>query len=421
MNNSSQPPLIGRLAAPLVRDALAAAPVVLLQGPRQCGKSTIARMLVEEGRLDRYLTLDDIEPLEAAKRTPDDFVAGIADRVVIDEIQRAPELLRAIKARVDRDRTPGRFLLTASANVLLLPRLSETLAGRMRIVDLWPFAQTEIQSVSSGFISACFSDEPMSPAIMPESRAALMQHILGGGYPPALATSTPAQRADWFASHARTLATRTVPDIVRIEGLLELPRLMRMLATRTGTLLNAADIARGVGLPQTTLKRYLAVLQAAFVLQLVPAWTAESGRRLIRTPKLLFTDTGFASSLMQLDADRLEIEPALTGQLVETFAAMELVKLATWSHPRVALHHFRSAAGHEVDLVLEGPAGRLVGVEVKSAIRGSGDDARGLRALAESSGSRFHRGVVLYAGDEVRPLGKNMDLVPMSALWTAQA
>lgn len=396
-------------------------PVVLIQGPRQSGKSTLARTLVEQGVLDHYVTLDDVEPLEWARRSPDGFVDSLRGRVVLDEIQRAPELLRAIKANVDRERTPGRFLLTGSANVLLLPRLSESLAGRMRIIDLWPFAQEELSGHASHFIDVLFADGPLDLGPAPEARDAVFERMLRGGYPPALALRDPAQRDGWFDSHARTLATRTVPDIAQLEGLLELPRLMRLLASRSGTLLNTAEVARGIGMPQTTIKRYMAVLHAAFLVHLVPAWTAGTGRRLIRTPKSWFTDTGLAASLLRLDGPRLEVEPALSGQLLETFVGLELLKLSTWNRTRVGLHHFRSAAGHEVDMVLEGPAGRIVGIEVKASTRGSRDDLRGLNALAESSGERFHRGVVFYTGTELRALGPRVDLVPISALWSGTA
>lgn len=414
------PGAIRRNSAAAVEAALAASPVTLLQGPRQCGKSTLARMLVDSGRLDRYVTLDDIEPLESATQRPDEFVTGLQGRVVIDEIQRAPEVLRAIKASVDRERSAGRFLLTGSANVLMLPKLSETLAGRMRIVDLWTFAQDELASRSSTFIDACFAQGPLAVRATNESRDALLARVLRGGYPPAVAAASAADRDAWFESHVRTLITRTVPDIANIDGLLELPRLLRLLATRTSALLNAADLSRSAGLPQTTLKRYLAILQAAFVTHPVPAWTPGVGRRLIRAPRLWLTDSGFAASLMRLDAARLEHEPALLGALVETFVGTELLRMLGWSQTRADLFHFRTSAGHEVDLVLEGPAGKIVGIEVKASVRGSLDDARGLTALAEASGERFHRGIVLYAGNELRPLGPRFDLVPISALWSTE-
>lgn len=397
--------------------ALAVSPVVLLQGPRQCGKSTLARSLVEAGKLDRYITLDDIEPLALATKQPDVFVERLKGRVVIDEVQRAPELLRAIKARVDRERAPGRFLLTGSANVLMLPKLSETLAGRMRIVDLWPFAQDELAERASTFIDALFAEGALAVPAGKDTRAAFLGRVLRGGYPPIHALGDEAQREGWFDSHARTLTTRTVPEIVRFEGLLELPRLLQLLAARTGTLLNMAEISRHAGIPQTTLKRYMAVLQAAFLIRPLPGWTSGAGRRLIRAPKLWFTDTGFAAGLLRLDAARLDHEPSLLGHFLESFVGLELLKLSGWSKASVQLHHFRTANGREVDLVLEGPGGRVVGVEVKAAERGQRDDAHGLEALAEAAGKRFHRGVVLYTGSEVVPIGRRMDLVPLDAIW----
>ena len=409
---------IRRNAAEAIEAALSASPVVLLQGPRQSGKSTLARMLVAAGRLDHYVTLDDIEPLEFATRHPDAFVDSLRGRVVLDEIQRAPGLMRAIKASVDRDRTAGRFLLTGSADILLLPKVSETLAGRMRIVDLWTFSQDELAGHRSRFIDACFSDGPLVAPASCESRDDIVQRMLRGGYPAAITAASDHDRDAWFDSHVRTLITRTVPDIANIDGLTDLPRLLRIVAARTSALANNADLSRSVGLPQTTLKRYLGILQAAFVIRSTPAWTAGVGRRLIRAPRLWLTDTGFAASLMRIDAARLEFEPALLGALLETFAGMELVRLAGWSRTRADLHPFRSTAGHEVDLVLEGPAGSIVGIEVKAATRASLSYAHGLAALAEASGRRFHRGIVLYTGTESRPLGPRFDLLPISALWT---
>lgn len=423
--------MIRRNITDRLAEAMADRPVVLLHGPRQTGKSTLARWLVEQRETGHYLTLDDATSLAAARQDPRGFVGGLSagstlslngvgdaapTPLVIDEVQRVPELLPAIKLEVDHDRRPGGFLLTGSANALLVPRISESLAGRMEIVTLWPLSQGEIAGVREGFIDAMFRSK-FPTKLRPESKPTpLAERIVRGGYPEAF-DFPPHRRTAWFESYVTTVLQRDVRDLANIEGLTMLPRLLAMLAARVGSTANLSDFARGVGIPQSTLKRYFTLLETTFLIRMLPPWFTNTAKRLVKSPKLYLTDTGLASHLVGFDARRMTRDPQSAGHLLENFVVMELTKQATWSDTRVQLYHFRTAAQQEVDLVLENPAGDIVGVEIKTAASVSGNDLKGLRALAEIAGSRFVRGVVLYGGREIIPFSTRILAVPFGALW----
>ncbi len=401
------------LAAPL-REALDDTPVVLLHGARQTGKSTLAKA-VDARR--RYLTLDDATVLTSARSDAAAFVNSLSTPVVIDEVQRAPKLFLAIKASVDRDRRPGHFLLTGSANVMMLPRLADTLAGRMEILTLWPLSQGELEGQREGFVDAIFSAS-FSP---PSGAAPFLERVLQGGYPEAQVRKTPARRKAWFRSYVTTLLQRDVRDLSNVEALTELSRLLTVLAGRAAGQLNVADLSRTLSIPQTSLKRYMSLLEATFLVQVLPAWTAPVSRRLVKSPRLCLSDTGLAAALLDLDVQRLAHDPAIAGALLENFVVMELKKQMGWSRGLPSLWHYRTHDGLEVDVVLESPAGDVVGIEVKSGVTLSRNDWRGLRALREDAGARFRRGVVLYGGSEVVPFGEDLLAVPLSALWRMAA
>lgn len=397
--------------------ALADTPVVLLHGARQVGKSTLAHEVASGPYPARYLSFDDEAVLAAAKSDPPSFVHALQGPVVLDEIQRVPELLTAIKVAVDRNRRPGQFLLTGSANVLLLPRLSESLAGRLEVLTLWPLSQGEIGKVTEDFVDRTFAGRFERSPGAPVDRGELARRILAGGYPEAVLRSS-GRRSAWFQSYVTTIVQRTVRDIADIDRIREIPRLLAVLAARTGTLLNVADLSRALGMPQTTLQRYLALLHAAFLVELLPAWTGRARRRLLKSPKILTVDTGLASHLVGMDEQRLQSSVELWGAFVETFVLMEVIKQAGWSKTHPRLYHFRSASGEEVDIVLEGSAGALVGIEVKATMSIHADDFRGLRVFAEIAGARFLRGVLLYLGDQEVAFGPNLHALPISNLWS---
>jgi predicted AAA+ superfamily ATPase len=408
-------PLVRRHLHEGIADALAHARVVLVNGPRQAGKTTLVRHLVEnEGASREYLTLDDAGVLTAARRDPTGFVAGLSTPVVIDEVQRAPELFRAIKVAVDRDRHPGRFLLTGSANVLLLPRLANALVGRMEILTLWPLSEGERRGIREGFVDAAFRDGP--PVLKPASgrHVDLVERLLTGGFPePALH----GRRDAWFRGYVTTLLERDVRDLARLEQLTVLPPLLDLLAARSGSLLNTAELSRISALPHNTVRRHLALFEALYLTRRIPAWSGSATKRLAKTPKLFFTDTGLMAHLLQLSPERLRARPTLLGPLLENFAVMEIHKELGWNRTPATMFHYRSHAGHEVDIVLEGPAGHLVGIEVKASSTISASDLRGLQALQADRPKRFHRGLILYRGQTVVPFGPRLHAVPIDALW----
>lgn len=405
-----------RNLASAVEAALADTPVVLLVGPRQAGKTTLCR-LVAERRGARVLSLDDAATLSAAMADPAGFVGALDGPSVIDEIQKAPDLLPAIKLAVDRNRVAGRFLLTGSADVLSLPTVSESLAGRMEVLPLWPLSQGELAGRREGFIDAVFGGSALAVQSRGEPRASLAERALRGGFPEAVARRDPARRRAWFRAYVTTMLERDVRNLAQIEGLSDLPRLLNVLAARSASLVNVAELSRSVGLPHTTLTRYLALLEHTFLIRRVPAWAGNRARRAVKTPRIWIPDTGLLGHLAGLTVSRLAEEPASIGPLLETFVVSELTKQLGWSRTQVEIFHFRTHGGREVDVVLEADDGRLVGVEVKAAATVGTADMKGLMALREISGRRFHRGIVLYTGRETLPFGPTLWALPLTALW----
>lgn len=392
-------------------EALGDTPVVLLHGARQTGKTTLVRALSAELEAD-YLTFDDAAVRAAAEADPESFLARFGGTAIIDEVQRVPELALALKASVDRDRRPGRFLLTGSANVLHVPRLADALAGRMEVQTLWPLSQGEIAGREDDLLTALFADDfPIAAHRNPESP--LVDRVCAGGYPEVLQRKAADRRAAWFTAYINTILSRDIRDLANIAGLTDFPRLLALLASRVGGLLNFADVARSVQLPQTTLKRYLALLETTFLVKLLPAWSSNLGLRLAKAPKIYLADTGLLAHLLKFDRDRLD--PTMFGHVLENFVVMELCKQQTWSAVRAQMFHFRTQAGREVDLVIEGPGGKLVGVEIKAAAGVDSSDFRHLRELAALP--KFHRGVVVYTGTETLPFGDGMVAIPVAEIW----
>jgi predicted AAA+ superfamily ATPase len=406
--------MLRRHLTPALRESLGDSPVTMLVGARQTGKSTLARAFLDEGLVATYLTLDDGATLAAADADPDGFVAGLATPVAIDEVQRVPALLPAIKASVDRDRRPGRFLLTGSANVMLLPRVSESLAGRMETHVLWPLSQGEIEGRPETFLERLFGDG-LAGRLADDSD--LLDRIARGGFPLAV-TRSARRRGTWLDSYVDAVLQREVREIANVDRLASLPRLLALLAARTASLLNTAELARSSGIAQTTLQRYLTLLEHVFLLVRFPAWHANLGKRLVRSPKLHLADSGVACGLLGASAERLGNDPLLTSRLLESFVGMELVKQASWSSRPTRVYHFRTSAGREADFLLELRDGSVAAVEVKAGRTIERRDLAGLRMLVEDLGERFVRGVVLYGGTAVVPFGPRLEAWPMPSLWS---
>ncbi len=400
-----------------ILDSLSDTPVVYLQGARQTGKSTLVQAIAKDNHSAEYLSLDTAAVLSAAQSDPEGFIAGLAGPVVIDEVQRAPALALAIKSAVDAERRPGRFLLTGSASVTALPHLSESLAGRMELHTLWPFSQGEINERRETFVERVFKPKPALLEIQHLSERDLIEQILVGGYPEPLVRKKSDRRHAWFDSYITTTLHRDVRDLSNIDKPADVSRLLALLASRTCALVNYAELSRSLSMPQTTLKRYMALLEATFLIRLLPAWSSNLGKRLVKSSKLVLGDTGVLGHVLGLDRQYLGRDRTLLGHVLENFVAMELMKQLGWSQCRCRLFHFRTTAGQEVDFVLEDSAGRLVGIEMKSAATIGAKDFRGLKVLAELTGNRFQRGFILYTGHTVVPFAKNLQAVPVNHLW----
>lgn len=402
---------IDRLMRLKIEEALTDTPVILLHGARQVGKTTLAKSF--ENR--EYYTLDNNTTLTAAKNDPTGFIRGLPEQCTIDEIQLAPELLPAIKEQVDNNRKPGRFLLTGSANVLLVPKASESLAGRMEIIALHPLAQTEIAGTNTQLIPQAFNQQPVKHggAI---SKTDLIKRILEGGYPEPR-NRNPNRRQAWFDAYLTTILTRDVRDLSNIEGLSQLPRLLALLGARSANLLNLADLANNANIAYSTLQRYMTLLEAIFLVQLVQPWSGNLTSRLVKSPKVYLIDTALIAALLGANQAQLEVNPVLYGGLLETFVMNELRKLASWSDMQPKIFHFRTQAKQEVDVVLERANGQLLAFEVKASATVTMSDFKGLKILQTAIPDRFVHGAVLYTGDKVIPFGDNLSAIPLTALW----
>jgi uncharacterized protein len=406
-----QPSTFERQVRQKLESALSDTPVVLLQGARQVGKTTLTRTFATYS----YFTLDNAATLGLAKSDPTGFIAGLPEKSVIDEIQLAPELLPAIKERVDNNRKPGMFLLTGSANVLLLPKVSESLAGRMDIIVLSPLSQSEIAGTQPTFIADAFQKRtPKHTGGI--AKTELCKRILEGGYPEPRQRQGE-RRQDWFDAYLTTILSRDIRDLANIEGMAQLPRLLALLAARSANLLNLSDIGNSAKIPYTTLQRYMALLEATFLVKLIPAWSNNLTNRFVKAPKLYLLDSALTAALLGADENQLERNSTLYGALLETFAVNELHKLASWSQVKSKPFHFRTHTQHEVDVVLERMNGECIGVEIKASSTVTPKDFRGLQTLQSSMPERFVTGIILYTGDKVLPFGEGLSAAPITALW----
>ncbi|HEX6812450.1 MAG TPA: ATP-binding protein [Planctomycetota bacterium] len=407
--------LYPRHAEPRLLDALADSPVVLIHGPRQCGKTTLAQM-VGRRRGYEYFTFDDDVTRVAAETDPVGFVVRLPTRAILDEVQRVPRLFTAIKTAVDRDRAPGRFLLTGSANVLLVPKLADTLAGRMAIQRLHPLAQSELQRRRSSFIDRLFRGAFTARRSEPLGMQ-LVDRIVAGGYAPALARRTPTRRAAWYRDYVDTMVQRDVRSLARIASLETLPRLLAAAAGQTACLSNLADLAGPFQLSQPTIRDYVALLEGVFLLERLPPWHSNRLSRLVKTPKLHLGDTGVAAAILGLDGRALADDRQRLGRLLETFVFQELRRQASFGDDELRFHHFRDKDGGEVDVVIERGAREIAGVEIKAAATVVPGDFSGMRKLANAAGKRFTAGVVLYDGETSVGFGERLFAVPVRALW----
>lgn len=362
-----------------------------------------------------YLTLDDQTTLEAARTDPIAFVRGL-DLAIIDEVQRVPELMLAIKKAIDDDYRPGRFLLTGSANVMTLPRVADSLAGRMETIKLLPLSQSEVLGRRSTFLGSVFATRLSKPKNVAVGKA-LVEIVLTGGFPEAMKRRGGRRRQDWARSYFSSVLTRDLRDIADVEKLTELPKFVRLLAEHVGQLVNYSELGKGIGVNYKTAQRYIGLLEQIFLVGLLPPWYTNVIKRIVKTPKLHFFDSGLLATSRGLTIDRLTHNRIAFGALLETFVFAEIMKLMTWSELQLTLYHFRDQEKNEVDLVLERDDGMVAGIEIKASATVTPSDFGGMKKLADACGSKFAYGVVLYDGDTIVPFGSKLAAVPISCLW----
>ena len=407
------PSLYPRRIQQRLAEALLDTPVVLLAGPRQAGKTTLVRQIAAKGL--RYLTLDEELTLLSAREDPVGMIRSL-DRAVIDEIQRAPQLLLAIKKSVDEDRRPGRFLLTGSANLMALPLVADSLAGRMETLSLLPLSQTEIEGHSANWIDQAFAGQLLKTDSLALGDA-LTDRVLRGGYPEAVSRVSAKRRVTWARQYTDALIQRDVRDVAGIDKLEQLPRFLQALAQTAGQMCNYSQLAGQVGLDGKTAARYAGVFETMYLLKRVDVWARNRLSRIVKTPKLQFIDAGLLAVLVNLSFEEVRKDRTRFGHVLETFVFGELLKHATSAEGDYQLLYYRDADKVEVDIVIENAAGQLVGVEVKASATVKASDLRGLRKLAALAGDQFKMGVLLYDGAETLPLGDGIWAAPLSSLW----
>lgn len=407
-----------RYIADPITVALKDTPVILINGARQTGKSTLCRQLMEEGNFEgQIMTMDDPTTLAAVQADPLGFLQDASLHVIIDEVQRAPELFLSIKKLVDENRKGRRLILTGSADVMTMPQVADSLAGRIEIHQLWPLSQTEILGKRSKFLHTLTS---------PNSRFStqkynwkdIIEAIRAGGYPEALQREAEGRKAKWFESYISAVLQKDIRNLANIEGLTQIPNILQLIGTRVGSTVNLADIARLSGVKNTTLQRYMALLEHVFLILKVPAWTPNVEGQFVKSPKIFLNDTGLLCHLRGESVESLTANRTTTGAFLENFIVMEIIKQLSWSGLFLKPYHFSIHSGSEVDLVLEDRKKQLYGIEIKSTASVSQNDFKGLKRLAEIAGKKFQRGIVLYGGEHmVGGFGENLQAVPIPAVW----
>ena len=409
--DESNTKLFPRFSVDQVKAALIDTPVVMVTGPRQCGKTTLVRGFTSH----RYITLDDETVLEAARGDPSGFVRGL-DQAIVDEVQRAPDLLRAIKKTIDVDRRPGRFLLTGSANVLTLPQVSESLAGRMQVVNLLPLSRAEIQAKRPTFLQKAMAGRvaKTTGTLIGDD---LVNAVFTGGYPEMIRRRDRQRRQAWARGYVNAIVQRDVRDIAEVEKMDQMPRLLKVLAHHSGQLTNFTQIGGQIGLDDKTTRKYVAILEQLFLVRRVEPWFRNRLKRLVKTPKLHFLDSGLLAAILGTTEERIGKDRSVFGPLLETFVFAEVMKQVDWLAETCRLFHYRDKDQDEVDIIVEGERGDVVGIEVKAAATVTAGDFKGLRKLSAACGADFKLGVVLYDAEQTVPFGERMFAVPISCLW----
>lgn len=414
MEDAISPLLIQRHLQASLQEALLDTPAVLINGPRQSGKTTLARQC---GAAMPYLSLDDATRLAAARADPQGFIRRI-DRAVIDEIQRAPELLLALKLSIDNDRRPGRFLLTGSANVMSLPTIADSLAGRIEVHALLPLSNAEILGRPSDFLQRALAQDwpALIPAGLSMADDALVSHVLAGGYPEMRGRATLHRRHAWAQAYLTTLVERDIQDVARIDEAARIPQLMAILAMMSGQLLNLSQVGGQLGLNSHTAEKYIAILEKLFLVRRLPAWRRNELSRLVKTPKIHFLDAGLHAALVRVSPELLQADRGRFGPILESWVFGELLKIVSLTPEPWFLSHYRDKDQVEVDFVLESPMRAILGIEVKASATVTVADFKGLRRLRDQCEKAFVTGIVLYDGQDTVSFGEGLWAIPLGCL-----
>lgn len=411
------PPIYTRHISSRIAQAMLDTPVVLLAGPRQTGKTTLVRQTA--GQTMHYLTLDDELTLLSARQDPAGMIRSL-DRAVIDEVQRAPQLLLAIKKSVDEDRRPGRFLLTGSTNLMLLPTVADSLAGRMETLLLMPLSQSEIESRQANWIDSAFAGQILSASVA-DTGLNLVKRVLRGGYPEALTRASAKRRVTWARQYIDAIVQRDVSELAEIANLDKMPRFLRALAQTAGQMCNYTQLGAQLGLDGKTVSRYIGIFEQLYLLKRIDVWAPNRLSRVVKTPKLQFLDSGLLAALVDLSSSEITHNRTRFGNLLESFVYAELLKHSSTADGDYRLLYYRDADKFEVDVVIENAAGHILGIEVKASASVNAADLRGLRKLASMAGKQFKLGVLLYDGTETLPLGGGIWAAPLATLWGEQS
>lgn len=368
-------------------------------------------------RITGYITLDDLNQLKSASQDPIGFIQNLsAEHIIIDEIQRAPELFLPLKQFVDETRTPGKFLVTGSADALALPQLSDSLAGRMEVISLLPLAACEISGCESTFFENILNGEVPTTNIL-RVRKILIERIINGGFPSAIARESEIRRSAWYVQYINSIIEKDVKDLGHIENIDVMRKLVGLLAHRVGQLVNITELAGKLAISRQTITRYQKLLEQIFIFNTIPAWHLNDGKRVIKSPKLHIVDTGLLCALKRININKLSKNLQLFGSLLESYVLNELKRLATWFPEPLYFYHYRDKDKVEVDIVIETISGEVIGIEVKATATLHNSDFRGLKRLQQLAGDKFLMGLLLYDGDHKNIQGENIYSIPIGAIW----
>lgn len=406
--------LYPRHLRPLIVEALADTRIVFVAGARQVGKTTLTQEIARGEHPMTALSLDETATREAASRDPAGFVAGLPGPALIDEIQHVPDLLLEVKAAVDKDTTPGRFLLTGSANVLTSKKIADALTGRVDTLNLWPLAQSEINRRKSNLVDSLFAGAPPQIDDAVVGRAGFTSIVARGGYPEALRRSG-ARRDRWFENYVNTTLDRDLRDISDAIKTEEMPRLLRLLAAQAANLLSYRRAAARLHLTADTVKSYVGLLEQMFLVRRLQAWRPGLGAREVTTPKVYLVDSGLLAHLLGCDEVRIAKDDQVTGKILENFVAMEVLKHISWSRHRIRLYHYQRDR-EDIDLILERADGQIVAIEVKATATIRAQDYKWLEKLRDNRSSKFTAGAVMHPRAQTIPLGDRLWAMPLGAL-----